>query len=77
MIINVYAYTRSPKIDTLAKIMSLEKKINYCKEVGEDFILDFCGIKKVTLKEDLNDTIAGCKTINVKSGMLNVDEKIK
>ena len=70
MITNVYASTRSPKIDTLLKISKLEKRIKHLKEVGDEIILDFCGIKKVTLKEDLADLIKDYKCINIKKGLL-------
>lgn len=71
MIVNVYAYTRSPKIDTLYKINSLDKKIKHILELDVMFVLDFCGIKSVTLKEDLIDVIKYCHCINVKKGMLD------
>jgi len=69
MITNVYASTRSPKIDTLYKLNSLEKRIKYLKETENEVILDFCGIKKVTIKDDLKEVVSGCKCINVKKGL--------
>jgi len=66
--VNVYAYT-GRNINTLYGLYKLDRKIKTLTEEGKSFILDFCGIKKCTLSEDLMDVIGGCECINVKKGI--------